>query len=493
MSHPLAHETNLVTVYGCLRSPHHGISISMEYVSKSLLTAAFANNSTIASNLSIRERLHIALGMTKGLNEMHLVQLTHRDFKPENVLLSRLFNDLISQKQKKLEKETFLTDEPISPEEDAYYTECKQYYHITKTPLISTSDEIFKNDIELKSSTLKFAIDVDYSEFVLQKFLNKICNMLDIDIDDIDIKKIQKGCVVLEMEIFKKIDSKLQKLKILFKTLTNKVRKELGKLKIYFMFMGDITSLNKKQKFRNAIKLHPEWNLTYAKGHTYWEGALNDGIDRGNQPYYCPVGWKRYALYVTDHFPEKFKGWCKCYHGTKFSYGLSILLCGLKPADRAQHGNGIYATPSIIYACHPRYSEIKRIITPEQKKVFKSGEYIQFVLECRVHPTSIKRIAEETLGASDTIIDSNISNNIIEWVIDDQNKDIVDFNDPDASIVCTGLMIRVTDNHPGLLPESDWWFKSHLCNTKRCCCLDIDLDELKQQKNKAHTCNIVYE
>ncbi|CAF5149723.1 unnamed protein product, partial [Rotaria sp. Silwood1] len=105
------------------------------------------------------------------------------------------------------------------------------------------------------------------------------------------------------------------------------------------MFMGDITSLNKKQKFRNAIKLHPEWNLTYAKGHTYWEGALNDGIDRGNQPYYCPVGWKRYALYVTDHFPEKFKGWCKCYHGTKFSYGLSILLCGLKPADRAQHGN----------------------------------------------------------------------------------------------------------------------------------------------------------
>ncbi|CAF3677176.1 unnamed protein product [Rotaria sp. Silwood1] len=92
MSHPLAHETNLVTVYGCLCSPHHGISISMEYVSKSLLTAAFANNSTIASNLSIRERLHIALGMTKGLNKLHLVQLTHPDFKPENVLLSRLFN-----------------------------------------------------------------------------------------------------------------------------------------------------------------------------------------------------------------------------------------------------------------------------------------------------------------------------------------------------------------------------------------------------------------
>ncbi|CAF3071504.1 unnamed protein product [Rotaria sp. Silwood2] len=401
--------------------------------------------------------------------------------------------DLVSQKQKKLEKEQFLSDEPIKPEEVAYYAECKQYYDITKMPLISISDEIFKNDIKLTSSTLKFAIDVDYSEFVLQNFLNKICNMLDIDIDDIDIKKIQKGSVSIEMEIFKKIDSKLQKIKILYKSLTNKVRKKLGQLKIFFMFMGDITSLNKKQQFRNAIKLHPEWNLTYAIGHTYWKGALNDDIDRGNQPYYCPVGWKRYALYVTDKFREKFTGWCKCYHGTKFSYGLSILLCGLKPADLAQHGSGIYATPSIIYACHPRYSEIKRIETPEQKNVFKSGEYIQFVLECRVHPTNIKKIAEETLNAGGSTIDSNISNNDIEWVIDDQTKEIVDFNDPDTSIICTGLMIRVTDNHPGLLSESDWWLKSHLCNNKKCCCLGIDLDELKRQKETTHTCNIMYE
>ncbi|CAF4964793.1 unnamed protein product, partial [Rotaria socialis] len=60
------------------------------------------------------------------------------------------------------------------------------------------------------------------------------------------------------------------------------------------------------------------------------------------------------------------------------------------------------------------------------------------------------KIAKETLRVSDTIIDFNIGNEIIEWVIDNKNKNIVDFNDTEASIVCTGIMMRVTDDHPGL-------------------------------------------
>ncbi|CAF4929063.1 unnamed protein product, partial [Rotaria sp. Silwood1] len=250
------------------------------------------------------------------------------------------------------------------------------------------------------------------------------------------------------------------------------------------MFLGDIVSFKKQQKFRDEISLHPQWNRIYDEGHSYWNGALQDNRDRGNHAYFCPIGWKRHSLHVTDNFDGKFKGWCVCYHGTKFAYGLSILLSGLKSANAIEHGSGIYVSPSIIYVAHPRYSEIKRIESSDQEKFFKKGQYIQFVLQCRVHPDSIKTIAHETLDASKTTIDSNINNDVIEWVIGIKNNDIIDFNDPNASIICSGLMIRVTDDHPGLLPQSQWWHKSHLCNKSSCCALGIDLNRLKGKNQR---------
>ena len=53
-------------------------------------------------------------------------------------------------------------------------------------------------------------------------------------------------------------------------------------------------------------------------------------------------------------------------------------------------------------------------------------------------------IKNETLYANKTTIDLNISNDIVEWVINNQSKDLVDFNDPDSSVVSTGLMTRGT-------------------------------------------------
>ena len=259
------------------------------------------------------------------------------------------------------------------------------------------------------------------------------------------------------------------------------------------MYMGPVRSFSKKQKYREEIRLNPQYNRIYSLNQTYWLDSLNDGKNRGNQPYYCPIGWKRYSFYVTDNFDEKFQGWCICYHGTKFAYGLSILLSGLKPAERNEHGAGIYATPSINYAAHPRYSEVKLIETKHQRKFFQNGKYVQFVLECRVHPNNIQSIEKETLDGKNTIIDSNINNNIIEWIIDNKNKDLVDFNDPDSSIICTGLMIRLTDNHPGLLSESQWWHEAHLCEYNGCCCLGIDRNELRKLKNMEVKCNIIYE
>ena len=365
---------------------------------------------------------------------------------------------------------------------------------MTERPLISVSDEIFDNNLELTTSLLTFGVDEDCNKLNLLEFLNKICEALNININDMKIRKIQNSSAIIETEIYDKLESKDKKLKLkmVYKSLTDELQQKLGKMSIFFMFMGRIESLGKKQKYRVEIKLHPQFNRIYCPGQTYWTGALIDGKDRGSEPYYCPLGWKRYSFYVTDNFDEKFKGWCICYHGTKFRYGLSILLSGLKPAMRNEHGSGIYATPSINYASHPRYSEVK-VIESKHRKHFKMGNFLQFVLECRVHPSNIKKKERQTLDAQNTIIDYNINNDIIEWVIDNKNKDILDFNDPNSEIICTGIMTRVTDNHPGLLRESQWWHQAHLCSYQECCCLGIDRVDLVKQKNNETKCNIIYD
>ncbi|CAF4121600.1 unnamed protein product, partial [Rotaria sp. Silwood1] len=48
--------------------------------------------------------------------------------------------------------------------------------------------------------------------------------------------------------------------------------------------------------------------------------------------------------------------------------------------------------------------------------------------------------------------------------IDTHGKDLMNFNDPNSVIVWTEIMIRVTDNHPGLLPISKWWYTDGTLN-----------------------------
>jgi hypothetical protein len=418
----------------------------------------------------------------------------NRRFSLSNRLLFYEYCDPLFISEDNLSTKKFLSDEPLTSDEKNYYEECKEYYRLTEQPLITVPDEVLDNNTELPASSIKFGIDEDCNKFDLRNFLSKFCNKVDLKMNDIVIKQIQSGSAILEAEIYNKFDSndKKLRLKMIYHKLTDKLKEELAKMKVFFMFMGPIKSLFKMQKYRAEIKLNPQYNRIYASGHDYWEGALNDGKDRGNQPYYCPVGWQRCAFYVTDNFYEKFKGWCICYHGTKFSYGLSILLSGLKPADAAEHGAGIYTTPSINYACHPRYAEVKLLQSSYQNKFFKSGKYVQFVLECRVHPNNIKKIAKETLDAGYSTIDSNINNSVIEWLINNQNKSIVDFNDPESSIICSALLTRVTDEHPGLLPQSQWWFESHICDRPKCCLLGIDLDSLKRQIYSGDRCKILF-
>jgi len=133
---------------------------------------------------------------------------------------------------------------------------------------------------------------------------------------------------------------------------------------------------------------------------------------------------------------------------------------------------GICLTPSIIYASHPRYSEVTEI-SPEFLEDFpKNAKYIQFVLECRVDINRLKKNPENKIGCPDTlndsinecVIDPNFANNKIEWFI--KGKKFCKFN-KESPVVCTGLMYRITDKHPALLKESTWWFKKHLCDKKK--------------------------
>ncbi|CAF3451238.1 unnamed protein product, partial [Rotaria sp. Silwood2] len=84
----------------------------------------------------------------------------------------------------------------------------------------------------------------------------------------------------------------------------------------------------------------------------------------------------------------------------------------------------------------------------------------------------------ERLKARDSTIDSNIDSEVIEWIIDDQEKAIIDFNDPKAFLVCTGLLTRMTDKHPELLPELQWWYTSCLCSKRPCFCLGKDKSKM---------------
>lgn len=87
IARPLSHIPNILTVYGGIRLPTYGMSIVMEFIDGPSLAAAL-NDDTIF-NLTFNERLDIALGICKGLGELHLAGIVHRDFKPANVLLKK--------------------------------------------------------------------------------------------------------------------------------------------------------------------------------------------------------------------------------------------------------------------------------------------------------------------------------------------------------------------------------------------------------------------
>jgi len=204
--------------------------------------------------------------------------------------------------------------------------------------------------------------------------------------------------------------------------------------------------------------LNPKWNKSYGVGTkgTYWDGPQPDGYDRGGIPYYCPDGWVRFSLNVCEDkdFMKKYNGWGYLYHGTKGKYMGSILTSGLRGSQGlcycGENESAVFFSPSIEYCSHPRYASVS--FNPETRK------YIQLVLQCRVNPKVIWQMKPETMACDEFDIypDDNICSSQMEILVKPNStcpktghRFIKD------GVVCTGVMMRVTDRHP---LELDYWW-----------------------------------
>lgn len=155
-----------------------------------------------------------------------------------------------------------------------------------------------------------------------------------------------------------------------------------------------------------------------------------------------------------EDFESQFDDWGYLYHGTNSKYVGSILTSGLRGSRGlcycGQDDHAVYMSPSIEYCGHPRYGCIE--YNPETRK------WMQLVLQCRVKPSAVWKKGQETLDCESFYLecDANIPNDEIEWLFRPTYFDPISkgYFIKDA-IICTGIMMRITDTHPFEL--NYWW------------------------------------
>ncbi|ETO10745.1 hypothetical protein RFI_26632, partial [Reticulomyxa filosa] len=357
----------------------------------------------------------------------------------------------------------------------------KKFRALTGKPLVKalTDKELAKIEQDSKEQMVQeidiiIGVEMKQEQIPPEYIVSDFCKLFDLKPDQFQIKSLKKGSLIVDGTIKFEKDVNPMTVRMFSDKLAESKLNELRKNIEIFLLMCNPpkpyhnTNINKTYALRGEVLFNSDWDRIYSPKHTYWNGALNDKRDRGKHSYFCPVGWKRCSLRVTgaengDDFYNSFKGWHIAYHGTKFEYALSILLSGLATGIVNVHGKGVYASPSIIYVAHPRYSSIKEI-EPENRSYFsKTGNanYAQFALELRIHPSCISKIGCETLKFSrnsrrNAKIDPNFKNGELEWLL--TGSDFFDFDSPDRKVVCSGIMIRTTDKHPALLKDSAWWW-----------------------------------
>jgi hypothetical protein len=205
--------------------------------------------------------------------------------------------------------------------------------------------------------------------------------------------------------------------------------------------------------------VHPNVNKTMAL--TSWKGP--NSYNYYDLNYFCPCGWRRFALKVPSDLPDDFwKNSSNMYHGLQPEFVQAIVRDGFKPNECQHDGKAVYLTPSIRYAAHPRFARIQ---------VYK-GLYYQVILQCRVLNSKLTAFkdavkkggvpgkgTEEIPGTGETMkvrkkmtIDDNHHNDLMEclWFSDT-------FVKARHGLVVAGVMIRCLGTNPIDLEENRWW------------------------------------
>mmetsp|Transcript_49234 Transcript_49234/g.81831 ORF Transcript_49234/g.81831 Transcript_49234/m.81831 type:complete len:279 (+) Transcript_49234:92-928(+) len=212
---------------------------------------------------------------------------------------------------------------------------------------------------------------------------------------------------------------------------------------------------------------HPEANQSMHR--TAWSGSLSE---KSLIPYYCPAGWRRYAMNVrtSAYF---WNNSSNMYHGLNPRNVKDIIKNGFKPS-KCQHARpAVYLTPSIRYAAHPRYATI-----------LKMGRlYYQVVLQVRVLNQAVKHWKEAKPGESVNVVLPGVKSaeegdtSVATWgetmcvgerekidsnFDDNQNMEFLYETDepyvtPTHGLVVTGIMIRCLPCDPIGQPENGWW------------------------------------
>eukprot|EP00490_Sorites_sp_Unknown_P001086 CAMPEP_0114643838 /NCGR_PEP_ID=MMETSP0191-20121206/3626_1 /TAXON_ID=126664 /ORGANISM="Sorites sp." /LENGTH=312 /DNA_ID=CAMNT_0001856217 /DNA_START=14 /DNA_END=952 /DNA_ORIENTATION=+ len=202
----------------------------------------------------------------------------------------------------------------------------------------------------------------------------------------------------------------------------------------------------------HGLYMDPEWDKEYGPNDHFWQGGDPDGLDRGGEPYYCPVSWKRYGIRFPD-FSKHMTGKAVAYHGSSHHNAVSLMEKGLRgTAGCYCDGEMVgYLSPSVIYASHHCYAEVWQ---HPQTKLF-----YQMVLQCRVKTSAIWKRVPETLCAMKTVDGNFKDNSQLEWLVKAAKKPEADgyVYVPKDHVALYGLMIRKSKQHPQTLPQNNWW------------------------------------
>ena len=257
-------------------------------------------------------------------------------------------------------------------------------------------------------------MDKNIKTFDKKDFIENFSKITGIPAYAMKIVVVEEGSTIVKLEIlaFEKNNQKYT-VRALAENITEKEAcKRLVDFSVYLVEFGKPDE-NFKPKHCEII-MNPKFNREYGPQKINWSGTLNqDKVE----PYYGPSGWKKFTCKVADsaeEFDEKYKSWPVAYHGTNYKLTMMISYSRLRSGYHTPgkgvmvFGDGVYFTPSIIYASHPRYANPKKLT---------NGKWGQMVLNFRLRPGSYDK-HQETLGVGNKYkIDPNYDNSEVEWLV----------------------------------------------------------------------------